>query len=296
MKIGAVFPTTEIGNDPVAIRDYAQAVEALGYDHLLTYDHVLGARHENREPALAGPYTEKDAFHEPMVLFGYLAAVTKRIELVTGILILPQRQTTLVAKQATEIDLLSGGRLRLGVASGWNFVEYEALGMPFAGRGKRLTEQVELIRALWRDPIVDFDGDEHRVDRAGLMPRPTRDIPIWFGGLTDPALRRAARIGDGFIFGMSGPFARKLLAKLQEFSLEEGRSRDALGAEALFDYSSGESTWPEEIEAWREAGGTHVSVRTMDTGADFLGSKRNGFTKLSEHIDALEHFIGIAKS
>ena len=168
MKLGAVFPTTEIGTDPIVIRDFAQTAEDLGYSHILIYDHVLGAPHDDREPRLMGPYTENDAFHEPFVLLAYLAAATTRIELATGVIILPQRQTALVAKQAIELDLLSSGRFRLGVGLGWNFVEYEALGVPYAGRGARMEEQLEVIRRLWREPIVDFDGAHHRIDRAGL--------------------------------------------------------------------------------------------------------------------------------
>ena len=175
MKIGAVFPTCEIGNDPAAIRDFAQTAEALGYSHLVVYDHVLGALHQGREPKLTGPYTERDAFHEPFVLFGFLAAVTKRIELATGVVILPQRQTALVAKQAAEVAVLSGGRLRLGVGTGWNWVEYEALNESFATRGKRLDEQVEVLRQLFRGEPIDFDGRVSFVEcPTGPSPRPSR--------------------------------------------------------------------------------------------------------------------------
>ena len=192
MKIGAIFPTTEIGTDPVVIRDWAQTAEQLGYDHVVIYDHVLGAEHEGRDPLLTGPYTEADPFHEPFVLLAYLAGFTTKLELVTGILVLPQRQTVLVAKQAAELDLLSGGRLRLGVGTGWNFVEYESLGMTFEDRGQRFDEQIDLLRKLWSQPVLDFDGRYHRIDRAGLLPLPGRKIPIWFGAFTEVALRRAA--------------------------------------------------------------------------------------------------------
>src|SRR5215475_8580956 len=167
IKRGVVFPQIEFGDDPHAIRDYAQAAEALGYDYLLVYDHVLGA-HSNRAPRLTGPYTHEHPFHEPMVLFGFLAAITRRLQLTTGILILPQRQTALVAKQAAEIDVLSGGRLRLGVGLGWNHVEYEALGMKFETRGKRMEEQVEVLRKLWTAPLVTHRTDQHMIDNAGL--------------------------------------------------------------------------------------------------------------------------------
>ena len=181
MNIGAVFPHLEIGDDPIVVRDWAQAVEDIGYSHILAYDHVIGAVHANREPKLLGPYTQASAFHEPFVLFGYFAAITQRVELATGILILPQRQTVLVAKQAAEIDLLSGGRLRLGVGTGWNYVEYDSLNEDFANRGIRQEEQIELLRALWTQPVIDYKGDYHRIERAGLKPLPARQIPIWFG-------------------------------------------------------------------------------------------------------------------
>src|SRR5882672_3039514 len=194
MKYGVVFPQTEFGNDVQAIKDYAQAAEGLGYDYLLVYDHVLGA-HPGREPKLTGPYTHEHPFHEPMVLFGFLAGVTKRLQLTTGILILPQRQTVLVAKQAAEVDRLSGGRLRLGVGLGWNYVEYEALGEDFHTRGRRIAEQVEVMRRLWTEPLVTFEGKWHRIDRAGIRPLPVQQpIPVWMGGSAEPVIQRTARI------------------------------------------------------------------------------------------------------
>jgi probable F420-dependent oxidoreductase len=291
MKIGAVFPTTEIGEDPTAVRDFAQAAEELGYAHLLTYDHVLGAVHADREPRLMGPYTEHHPFHEPFVLFGFLAAATTRLELVTGVLILPQRQTALVAKQAAELDLLSGGRLRLGLGTGWNWVEYESLGTDYDTRGKRFDEQVALLRRLWREDVVDFEGGFHRVARAGILPRPARDIPLWFGGFTPVSLRRAARTGDGFIFGAAGEPMRKLFAGLQGMLREEGRDPAEFGAEALIDYSAGPEVWNAQLDAWRDAGATHISMRAMDSGADFLGAKRAGRKTPAEHIAALETFM-----
>jgi len=194
VRLGAVFPQTEIGDDPAAIRDWAQAVEGLGYRHVLAYDHVLGAGVDTR-PGWAG-YTSEEAFHEIFVLFGFLAAVTSTVELVTGVLVLPQRQTALVAKQAAEIDVLSGGRLRLGVGVGWNRVEYEALGESFTDRGARIEEQVALLRRLWADPLITYSGRWHHVDNAGIRPRPVRGtIPIWFGGNAEAALRRTGQVG-----------------------------------------------------------------------------------------------------
>ena len=290
MKIGAVFPTTEIGNDPAAIRDWAQAAEQLGYDHLLIYDHVLGAVHENRDPRLLGPYTEKDPFHEPFVLLAYLAGVTSRIELVTGVIILPQRQTALVAKQAAELDVLSGGRLRLGVGTGWNYVEYESLGEDFASRGKRFDEQVELLRQLWRNPVIDFRGDYHRVDRAGILPLPRPNLPIWFGGFSEVAVRRAARLGDGFIFGTTPTRMRALLATLHEHLRGVGREPAEFGAEAIADFSDDPDQWVREREVWEQCGGTHLTLRAMDTAAEFVGARRVGFDGPQAYIDALETF------
>ena len=197
MKIGAVFPQLEIGADPKVVRDWATTVEDAGYNHVLAYDHVLGADPANR-PGWTG-YTDKSLFHEVFVLFGYLAGITTELELVTGVLVLPQRQTALVAKQAAEVDVLSGGRLRLGVGIGWNHVEYQALGVPFRQRGALLEEQVDVLRRLWADPVISYDGKYHEIEEAGLNPLPGREIPIWFGGSADAVLRRTGRIGDGWM-------------------------------------------------------------------------------------------------
>src|SRR5947209_9871610 len=199
MRIGVVFPQTEIGADAGAVRAYAEHVEGLGFAYLLAYDHVVGA-----DPAVhlgwKGPYDVHSTFHEPLVTFGYLAAITSTLELVTGVLILPQRQTVLVAKQAAEVDLLSGGRLRVGVGLGWNAVEYEALGEDISTRGKRCEEQVALMRRLWSEPSVTYSGRYHRVTGAGLAPLPLqRPIPVWFGASSPPALRRAGRLGGGWV-------------------------------------------------------------------------------------------------
>jgi len=201
VRFGAVFPHADFGNDRGAIRDFAQGVEALGFDHLVTYDHVLSAQHATRTPPLTGPYDETHEFHEPFVLFGYLGAVTDTIDLVVGVLVAPQRQTALIAKQAAEVQALSGGRLRLGLGTGWNWVEYESLGADFDRRGAVLDEQAALLRRLWQEPLVAFDGDFHRIDRASIRPLPDVPIPLWFGGYSPRALRRSAQHGDGHLFG-----------------------------------------------------------------------------------------------
>jgi probable F420-dependent oxidoreductase len=285
MKIGAVFPHLEIGSDPAVLRDWAQTAEELGYSHILAYDHVIGAVHENREPPLWGPYTEESAFHEPLVLFGYFAACTSRVELVTGILILPQRQTVLVAKQAAEIDLLSGGRLRLGIGTGWNYVEFDALNESFADRGQRQEEQVALMRELWEQPVLEFSGRWHTVDRAGLKPLPGRRIPIWFGGFVDAPLERAARIGDGFIFGGGLDDGLNALEKLDGYLDQHGRSRSDFGIEAMVNFQAGPDHWRDEAERWRANGADYLSMRGMA-----LRGMGEGFSSPQEHIDALETY------
>ena len=291
LRIGAIFPTCEIGNDPAVIRDFAQAAEALGYSHLVVYDHVLGAVHQGREPKLTGPYTERDAFHEPFVLFGFLAGVTKRIELATGVIVLPQRQTALVAKQAAEVAVLSGGRLRLGVGTGWNYVEYEALNESFGTRGKRLDEQVELLRRLFRGEPIDFEGRYHRIDRAGILPAPPGPIPIWFGGYTPAAIARAARSGDGFLFGAASRPMQALCSSLRSQLEAAGRGAAPFGIETVIHYGEGEARWREAATAWKALGATHFSMRAMDTGAALMGEKPLGFTHPGQHIEALEPFI-----
>lgn len=291
MKFGAVLPTCEIGNDPTALRDFAQAAEELGYDHLLLYDHVLGAEHRDREPALEGPYDENDAFHEPMTLFAYLAAVTSRIELATGVLILPQRQTVLVAKQAAELALLSEGRFRLGVGSGWSPVEYRALGIPFEDRGPRLEAQVELMRQLWSEPVLDHEDDYHRIDRAGLLPRPAAPIPIWFGGMGSRPIRRAARLGDGFTFGGTHESIRARALLLREELVKQGRADAPFGCETQIGYGHGPEIWHKALARWEDVGLTHFSVRTMSTGSSWSREPDPGLTTVADHIAGLERFV-----
>ncbi len=295
MKIGAVFPTCEIGDDPGAIRDFAQTAEALGYAHIITYDHVLGAEHEGREPALTGPYTEADPFHEPFVLYGYLAALTRRLTLATGVIILPQRQAVLVAKQAAELALLSRGRLRLGVGSGWNWVEYDALGVPFAARGRRLEEQVTLMRELWRGGAIRFDGAFHSIERAGLLPLPEAPVPVWFGGFSPPAVARAARIGDGFLFGAAGRAMQQLCERFFAELEKAGRAKSEVGVDAIIHYSAGPERWRAAAERWKALGATHFSFRAMDTGTALTGEAPAGFTRPEQHIKALSEFIEVVR-
>ncbi len=274
MQIGVTYPQTELRGDPEAVRRFGLAAEAMAYDYILAYDHVVGAPHD-RTPALTGPYTEHDPFHDPFVLFAYLAGMTQRIEFATGVLIMPQRQTVLVAKQAADLDLLSGGRLRLGVGTGWNYVEYDALGQAFADRGARLTEQVEYLRRLWAEPLMSFDGRFDQMDRGSILPRPTRQIPIWMGGFSDPAFRRAARFGDGFMFAGSVEVALSGLARVRHFATEHGRDLAGFGLDLGILRAGSVDQTVAAINEWRDAGGTHATVVTM----------RKKFDSVEAHID-----------
>src|ERR1700704_2399742 len=250
MQIGVVYPQTELRGDPIAVRRIGRAVEDLGFDHLLAYDHVLGAVHANRTRNLTGPYTEHDTFHDPFVMFAYLAGITERIGFATGILVLPQRQTALVARQAGDVDLLSGGRLRLGVGVGWNYVEYEALGQDFHTRGARQEEQIKLLRRLFTEPVVDFSGRFDRVDRASLMPKPARPIPIWLGGSGEAAFNRAARLADGFIFFGGGiDHAVQAWKRLRDRMAGHGRSVKDFGADWVVLSRAGLGELTAEIDA-----------------------------------------------
>ena len=285
MRLGVVFPQLEIGNDPIAIRDYAQAAESLGYDHLLIYDHVLGANRETHD-RLRSPYNHTDAFHEPFVLFGYLAGLTQTLEFVTGVLILPQRQTALVAKQSAEIDVLSGGRLRLGIGIGWNYTEYEALGENFTNRGRRSEEQIEVMRALWTNDLVTFNGRWHTITDAGINPSPVqRPIPVWFGGYDDRVLKRIGRMGDGWIIGGGDNTPDEELTsaidKVRSYTGDAGRDPAKIGFEKVLSYRrSPVNEIAEAIGKWAEAGVTHLSLNTMGAG---LASP-------ADHIDAIRQF------
>jgi probable F420-dependent oxidoreductase len=273
VQLGVVFPQTEIGADPGAVRAFAQAAEEIGYRHLLAYDHVLGADVSNRSD-WPGPYTAEHQFHELFVLFGYLAGVAPGLELVAGVLVLPQRQTALVAKQAAEVDLLTGGRLRLGVGLGWNFVEFEALGEEFRNRGRRSEEQIEVLRRLWTEPVVDFDGRWHRVPAAGINPLPVqRPIPIWIGGSAEVAIRRAARLADGFFpqRPLEGGWPATM-GRFRAWAEEAGRDPDRIGIEQRIDVSTGTpDDWRAAVDEWRGLGATHVALVTMRAGLDVDG-------------------------
>lgn len=265
MKIGVVFPQTEIGPDAGGVRAFAQAVEDLGYNHLLAYDHVLGANEASR-PGWSGAYSSESLFHEIFVLFSYLAGITEKIEFVTGVLILPQRQTALVAKQAASLDRLSGGRLRLGIGVGWNDVEYVALNENFHDRGRRSEEQIAVMRRLWTNEVVEFEGRWHHIPDAGIKPLPVQQpIPVWIGGYIDATMKRIGRIGDGwFPRGLPGEQLEADLQTIAEAAREAGRDSADIGMEGRISLTQlPESEWASTTESWRAAGATHMSIVTM---------------------------------
>ena len=282
MHIGLVYPQTEYPTDPAAVRDYAQTAEALGYSHVLAYDHVLGAN-PARPGGWSGPYTYRDPFMEPFLLFTYMAAVTTRLGFIPGILILPQRETALVAKQAAVLDVLCGGRLRLGVGTGWNEVEYSALGQDFHTRGRRQEEQIELLRRFWTQDLVTFHGEWHDIPDAGINPLPVqRPIPLWLGGHADIVLRRLARLGDGWLPGFrTAEAAADTLATLDRYLAEAGRRRADIGLEPRLHWGDGDlDALGRTLAGWRAAGATHISLNTMGAG----------FGTAAEHLAAIRRF------
>ena len=267
MEIGAVLPHNEIGTDPAAIKAYVQGVEEMGMTHLLIYDHVLGAERD-RPGGFEGPYDNHVAFHEPMTFLAYVAALTERLELVTTVLILPQRQTVLVAKQAAEVAVLSGNRLRLGVGTGWNRVEYQALNETFTNRGRRQSEQVELMRRLWTEDTLSFAGQFHTVEAAGINPRPTRPVPIWFGGSSPALLERCGRLGDGWMpLGGANAKSAEAIATIGRHREDAGLSMDGFGIQAQAQYAGGTpDRWRAHASSWEALGATHLALATHNAG------------------------------
>jgi probable F420-dependent oxidoreductase len=287
MRVGVVFPQTELGGDAGAVRAYGQRVEELGFRHVLAYDHVVGADPEVHA-GWNGPYDVHTTFHEPLVMFGYLAGVTRSLELVTGVIILPQRQTALVAKQAAEVDLLSNGRLRLGVGIGWNAVEYEALGEDFGSRGKRSSEQIELLRRLWTEQTVTFDGTFDHVTGAGIAPLPVqRPIPIWIGAASAPGYRRAGRLADGWFPMMQpGPELDEALAEVERAAVAAGRDPSSIGMEARVSFDGDYDAVAAQVEAWAEVGATHLSVNTMRAGLETVDEHLGVLTRVADTLTA----------
>ena len=284
MRVGVTFPQTELGGDPGAVRAYGERVEELGFSHILVYDHVVGA-----DPAVHegwnGPYDVHTTFHEPFVMFGYLAGVTRALELVTGVIILPQRQATLVAKQAAEVDLLSDGRFRLGIGVGWNAVEYEALGEDFGNRGKRSAEQIELLRRLWTEQSVTFAGDFHTVTGAGIPPLPVqRPIPVWVGAASPPGYKRAGRLADGWFPMMTpGPALVEARTIVETAARDAGRDPATIGMEGRVDWRGDGDAVADQLTQWEKSGATHVSVNTMGAG----------LKTVDDHLTALARVAGL---
>jgi probable F420-dependent oxidoreductase len=282
MKYGIVFPQYEFPTDIAAMRDFTQTAEGLGFDHILAYDHVLGVN-PDREGGWSGPYTYKNAFEEPLTFFSYLAGITTSLQFITGIIILPQRQTALFAKQAATLDVLSNGRLRLGVALGWNEVEYISLNEPFHQRGARFEEQIKVLRLLWTQPLVNFEGKWHHIPDAGINPLPVqRPIPLWLGGHADPVLRRVARLADGWLPNYrTVEEAKDGIAKLKQYLQEAGRSMADIGMEPRIRYDDGDpEIWRKRVEEWEAVDATHLTVMTMGAG----------FRTAKEHIRAMERY------
>lgn len=267
MELGAVIPHNEIGTDPGAIRAYAQGAEELGVTHLLVYDHVVGAD-RNRPGGFEGPYDSEVAFHEPMVLFGFLAACTSTVDLVTAVLITPQRQAVLIAKQAAELAILSDNRFKLGIGVGWNTVEYDALNEDFSTRGRRQAEQVELMRRLWTEDVFSYDGEFHRFEHASILPRPTEPVPVLFGGSAPALIDRCARLGDGWLpLGTPNDKTAGRLAEMRRIREAAGRAWDGFEIRAQAQFAGGDpDSWRAHADRWRDLGATHLAIATHNAG------------------------------
>ncbi len=286
MKTGIVLPHHEIWTDPGAIRAFVTGAEELGAAHIMIYDHVVGAD-RNRPGGFNGPYDKDVRFHEPLTFFAYVAALTSRIELVTGIVILPQRQTALVAKQAAELAILSENRLRLGIGTGWNKVEYEVLNEDFTNRGRRQEEQVEVMRRFWQEDCFSYDGKYHQFTLAGINPRPSRTIPIWFGGGAPALLDRCARLGDGWM-PVTGPGrgAKAAIQSMREIRESLGLSWETFGIHAQVQAGSGTvESWRASYTEWQKLGATDLSLATHNAG----------FQAVDEHLQTLETWLGVVE-
>ena len=286
MQIGAVFPHNEIGTDPGAIKAYAQGVEAMGITHLLIYDHVLGAD-PDREGGFRGPYDKDVAFHEPFTTFAFIAGVTDKIDLITTVMILPQRQTVLAAKQAAEVALLSNNRFKLGIGVGWNELEYVGLNETFNNRGRRQEEQVDVMRKLWSEDSLDYTGEYHRIDKASINPRPSKTIPIWFGGSAPALLDRVARLGDGWIPLMgANDKAKACIDTIKQTREAAGLSFANFGIQAQAQYAGGSpERWRKHAEAWREMGCTHLAIATHNAGPTTVDGH---LARIGEYQQALQ--------
>ena len=268
MQIGAVLSQAEVAGDVAQLRDYAQAVEGLGYDFLVTADHVVGSTPE-AHPELTRVYSIDSMLHEPLGLFAFLAGVAPKLGFLTSVVILPQRQAVLAAKQAAEVDVLSGGKFRFGVGIGWNPVEFEALGMEFRNRARRFEEQIEVMRRLWTERTVTFDGRYHKLSAAGINPRPVQQpIPIWIGAGSEPAVKRACQIADGYLplSPIAGSYDATM-EKVHGWLREAGRDLASFGVEGRLNAGQGgPEDWRKTVDLWKRHGASHLSVSTGGVG------------------------------
>lgn len=285
MHLGAVLPHNEIGTDPSSIAAYLRGLEELGITNLLVYDHVLGAD-PDRPGGFEGAYDKDVAFHEPLTFFAFAAGLTTTLEFVSCVMILPQRQTVLVAKQAAEVAILSGGRLRLGVGTGWNVVEYVGLNETFSNRGRRQAEQVQLMRRLWTEPSFEFHGEFHTIDRAGINPLPPAPIPIWFGGSAPAAIERCARLGEGWVpLGTPNDSSRERIDTIRRIREEEGLSMDGFAIQAQAQYAGGNpERWRSHAQRWKELGATHLAIATHNAGPTDVDGH---LARVAEYLDAV---------
>ena len=291
MQLGAFIPLTDIGGDPATVRGFAETIEQMGYDYLEAPDHVLGVNTASRPDWEAGRTTSTDLFHDPFVLFGFLAASTRTLGFATGVLILPQRQTTLVAKQAASLDLLCGGRFRLGIGVGWNEVEFVGLNENFRNRGRRSEEQVQVMQQLWAEPHVRFQGKWHTIDDAGINPRPTRGrVPVWFGGHHEQTLARVAKWGDGWMPNAYPPDESTLevFEKLRSLTRAEGRDPQSIGIEVWTSCGTGTAAdWRRETAFWKAAGVTHI---TLTTSFNRRHHRRISGRSITDHLAAFRRY------
>ena len=289
MELGALLPLGDLGGDPATVREYAQNAEALGYDFVEAPDHVLGVNAASRPGWDRN--TSRDLFHDPFVLFGYLAGATPKLGFSTGVLILPQRQTVLVAKQAACLDVLSGGRFRLGVGVGWNEVEFTGLNENFHNRGRRSEEQVRVMQMLWRDPHVTFKGRWHMIEDAGINPLPAAGrVPVWFGGHHERTLERIAKWGDGWMPNAYPPdrSAIDVFSRLRRLTEAAGRDPRAIGIEVWVSMGSGsEADWRSEAEFWKNAGASHLTLTTTFGRGRHRRIPGRG---MAEHLAALRRY------
>ena len=288
MQLGALLPLGDIGGDPGIVREYAQAAEVIGYDFIETADHVLGVNAASRPGWDRN--TNDDLFHDPFVLFGFLAGCTSKLGFSTGVLILPQRQTALVAKQAACLDVLSGGRFRLGIGVGWNEIEFVGLNENFHNRGRRSEEQVRVMQALWAEPHVEFKGRWHTIEDAGINPRPASGrVPVWFGGHHERTLGRIARVGDGWMPNAYPPGreAEEVLARLRSLTEQAGRDPATIGLDTRVSAAGDEAKWRGDVRFWKSCGVTHLTLANYYESGHL---RRIAGHTLADHIEAMRRY------